>query len=113
METKHTPGHWAVTKEDHRLKVHPVGWENTVVCEWKEGRTGAGRGGTRHYTGNYPPYAEGDARLIAAAPDLLAACRGAEEWLDHHGGDPDTDPGLAELLKMLRAAIAAAMGLED
>ncbi len=44
-------------------------------------------------------------RLATAASALLAACEEAEEWLDNHGGDPETDPGLAELLGILRDVI--------
>lgn len=109
MEPKHTPGPWAVTKEDHRLKVHPAGWQNTVICEWKEGRTGAGRDGTRHHTGNYPPYAEGDARLIAAAPQLLAACQAFVAAWEKSGQLEKTDVAL----RMARQALAAATGQED
>ena len=50
------------------------------------------------------------ARLIAAAPQLLNASVEAENWLDHHGGDPAVDDGLRGLLLMLRSAIADAQG---
>lgn len=48
-----------------------------------------------------------NARLIAAAPDLFAAVKEAEEFLDSHG-----TPEQTELLTMLRAAIAKAEGKE-
>lgn len=47
--------------------------------------------------------AEANARLIAAAPDLLTACEAAEEWLS---GWASAEP----YLTMIRAAIAAAKG---
>jgi hypothetical protein len=47
-----------------------------------------------------------DNRMREAAGALLAACEEAEEWLDNHGGDAETDPGLAELLGNLRGIIA-------
>jgi hypothetical protein len=47
-------------------------------------------------------------RLRAAASELLSACVEAEDWLTHHGGDPDEDPGLDGLLRMLSAAIVSA-----
>ena len=53
--------------------------------------------------------AEGNARLIAAAPELLAFAVEAENWLDNHGG-ADNDPGARMLLDMCRAAIAKAEG---
>ena len=56
------------------------------------------------------PYPEGpmraNARLIASAPDLLAACRAAVKELDVL--QPDIDVG--ETLAALRAAIALAEG---
>ena len=44
---------------------------------------------------------------------LLDAAVEAENWLENHGGDPDTDPGLAGLLDMLGAAIVNAKGRKD
>lgn len=50
------------------------------------------------------PYIEEEvARLIAAAPELLAACRAAEEWLSGWGS---ADPYLITI----RAAIAKTTG---
>jgi hypothetical protein len=46
-----------------------------------------------------------DARLYAAAPDLLAACIDALEVEEDMAGSPDS-----ELAKQLRAAIAKATG---
>ncbi len=48
-----------------------------------------------------------NARLIAAAPELLLACQQAEHWLAaelEHPGDAKPD----EILRVLRAAIAKA-----
>lgn len=49
-----------------------------------------------------------DARLIAAAPDLLAACEAVERWWNEHAieGTPETDA----FCTLARAAIAAAKG---
>lgn len=44
-----------------------------------------------------------NARLFVAAPDLLSACRAAEDLLTHYGEDKD-------IVKQLRAAIDAAEG---
>lgn len=46
-----------------------------------------------------------NARLVAAAPDLLAACEAAHKYLHNH---PRTDPGA--LVAILAAAIAKAKG---
>ena len=56
------------------------------------------------------PEVQANANLFLASPDLLAAAVEAENWLNHHGGDPDDDPGLRRLLAMLRSAIAKAEG---
>ncbi len=52
--------------------------------------------------------AAANARLIAAAPDLLAACRWAESALAPFSKDPAEKSGIA----LLRAAIAKATGTE-
>ena len=57
----------------------------------------------------------GTARIIAAAPELLAACEYAEEWLWHHGGVCTATaahglPKLADLRSRLSAALAKARG---
>ena len=68
-----------------------------------------------------------NARLIAAAPDLLAACEAAERWLDvapieyrngvvHQGIDEGQvlgEHGHNEIAEQLRTAIAKAKGETD
>lgn len=46
-------------------------------------------------------------RLIAAAPDLLKACRAAFFQFEHNGEESDSD---REVLDQLQAAIAKATG---
>lgn len=55
---------------------------------------------------------EANARLIAAAPELLAACRNWIEWLDSDGeGDFDGAADKeAAMLNAMRAALAKATG---
>jgi hypothetical protein len=50
-----------------------------------------------------------NARLIAAAPDLLAVCRSAANWF----GELGNDDGAQGLLDDLLAAIAKAEGREE
>jgi hypothetical protein len=53
-----------------------------------------------------------NARLIAAAPELLEACEQAEYWLDNMVvGEDDVAP--TEMLRVLRAAIARATGAPE
>jgi hypothetical protein len=49
---------------------------------------------------------EANARLLAAAPELLAACKRAVEWLDNGPGGTGMDAACAHV----RAAIAKAEG---
>ena len=109
MNTKHTPGPW-------RLEKHP---------EWSQyygnivGSYGIGAGNIenirtisvqlKHGTDEET---EANARLIAAAPDLLAALQAAQELLEHieeHGADQMRETMFAaETEAEIQAAIAAA-----
>jgi hypothetical protein len=53
-------------------------------------------------------WANANARLIAAAPELHAVAVEAEDWFDNHGDE--NDPGAMGLLQMFRAVIAKAEG---
>jgi hypothetical protein len=99
MTAKHTPGPW----EASRWRV--CGRIDTdricVICD------------TAHNAKSRTPENEANARLIAAAPDLLAACQQLlkdfnQLWLDttdgEHGEPLDQGPNMA------RAAIAKATG---
>ena len=98
MDIKHTPGPWAVFQNDsdeERLDInslHPSGKGAFFVAETIGGLADGEM--------------EANARLIAAAPDLLQACEQAEHWLDHDDGSAEP----AEMLRVLRAAIAKANG---
>lgn len=74
--TTHTPGLWETSGEwvglgkDHKvIYVHPVESSETVCQCW---RTGCDRGLTERARDQET---EANARLIAAAPDLLEACK--------------------------------------
>ena len=54
-----------------------------------------------------------NARLIAAAPEMLDALESAEKYLDECGpllGEEDLESGVHEMLAIVRAAIAKARG---
>lgn len=57
-EERYTPGPWRVEGANGNLVYSPDGWIADI------------RGGT---TGSHSPVASANARLVAAAPDLLAA----------------------------------------
>lgn len=85
----HTPGEWRVTK-GYRGSITVRDASGAPIAEvW---RTGEQRD-------------EGDARLIATAPDLLAACIAAADMLD-----VAEFPEGAATVALVRAAIAKAEG---
>jgi len=93
MTSKHTPGQWVIANSDaYNTVVIAQGAEICTVIEHQ--------GGDR----------KANARLIAAAPELLAALRGAmERWGDVIGSQ-DHDFEDAAVLSRARAAIARAEG---
>lgn len=93
--SKHTPGPWAVHgdigtligSDDRKMMLAEVLYKH-VVTEW----------------GRPLDEAQANARLIAAAPDLLAVVESAANWF----GELGNDDGAQGLLDDLRAAIAKA-----
>lgn len=93
--SQHTPGPWRV-----------MGGSGTDVAAGPQGylayvSTGGGRGRSLDE-------ARANARLIAAAPDLLDACEKARDF----GSQGDTHEGLS-VSEFIRAAIAKARGAES
>ena len=99
MTTQHTPGPWHVGIGNGDGSIFP-----------EVGRTRLEDGGTTLYPiaqvnrGWNAVEDDANARLIAAAPDLLAALRFAESALDAYSGGESAD------LAVIRAAIAKATG---
>ena len=75
--SKHTPGPWKATCRDMTYKGGD--WSEDEFLQWEvEGpRAPFGRG----------DFFQADARLIAAAPDLLFQLRAAANYIDALGGD--------------------------
>lgn len=95
MKTNHTPGPWEqiyaqVRKEDMQSPAFTILRGTTPIAD-------------------IPPskHAEQDARLIASAPDLLAALELALKCADDHGADHF---GYGEYADTVRAAITQAKG---
>ena len=77
MSTTHTPGPWQV--KPNSVGGPTVGPEGSVVADI---RTYGGP----HVGGRQHPQTDANARLIAAAPDLLEALRCACNYIDKLGG---------------------------
>ncbi len=95
----HTPGPWSCDYGD--LSVYcETGAE---VCEVTPGNNDDG-------TAISVAEMQDNTRLIAAAPELLSACRQAVSAITYLLSNDDDDPGYADTLNTLAAAIAKAEG---
>jgi len=97
-----------------RLSSWPVGWEPAFLVEF--GREGTDYGGYmvcgfRGYN-DHGHTVETTARLHAAAPDLLAACKEAVDYYRRLPPHPDRGHDVVADLALLEAAIAKAEGSE-
>ena len=97
---KHTPGPWVFVADDYNVK--DDSGEHIGSIKSMDGWYICAVDGIGRQT-----EASANARLIAAAPDLLAALEDAHWALVHHpGGDDRAEADV----KVARAAIAAARG---
>jgi hypothetical protein len=93
--TQHTPGPWNIRETETHVTV--IGADNEVLF----------------HDDKRIPRVIADARLIAAAPELLAALEGMEKWASsiHDGYPPSTASiAAAPYREAARAAIAKATG---
>ena len=102
----HSPAPWTVF-QDPSLR-HTIGTATHRICDmWGKDRA--------HYTSEDAA----NARLIAAAPDLMAALRQLMEWEGYDGGPPgnghdeDTDRREQEVWQDAQDAIDKATGQEE
>lgn len=101
--SKHTPGPWPFRVGDGRIRDNE-GYRTIAIVVPDETK-GNHRG---HIEDVLSKQALADLRLIAAAPDLLAAC---EALVERHECDRDCDAENIVCVKRLgRAAIAKARG---
>jgi hypothetical protein len=102
-KAKHTPGPWKVVRDGNPLSAGIV-----AVIEHSERFLAVEED---HFGRPWcaPDTWEANARLIAAAPDLLEACRAVMWWNERVGGfsEPEDE---RDVLEPLRAAIAKAEG---
>ena len=94
MSEKHTPGPWQISSTDSS-EIETAQGEILLVCRLSEDGDG-----------NENP---ADARLIASAPDLLAALEAAEKLLTDFTQDSNAEgDSFVSTRNQLRAAIAKA-----
>jgi len=103
MATKHTPGPWAV--EDIKSQ------GTMVYRRIHVGKTALGAISAYKLPKGRDAEAEANARLIAAAPELLAALEIAEGFISGFEGD-ELQEGVDWMLSTIRAAIAKAEGAQ-
>lgn len=99
---KHTPGPWVAPKEQGNLILPKRNWEDQQI--------GAIANGMQILV--YPcdtMETEANARLIAAAPDLLEACKWAHQFLVSRKDIPPVGEA-AQIFDLIAAAIAKAEG---
>lgn len=95
-KSQHTPGPWKVTGGETSFYPMAVRSEVSQICEFH----------------TWDVQKEANARLIAAAPDLLEALKAAQNWLReyHLSMDSPIDDGLFDLDDTIQQAIAKAEG---
>ena len=114
-KASHTPGPWVVNykpdDEPYIIAEQGKAWDNPVICSLYEDVTPEDSITFSPWLKAYPN-AEANARLIAAAPDMLAALEGA--WKEMSGwswtGDARGKGPYDDHLARIRAAITKAKG---
>lgn len=112
METKHTPGPWQVAEAtEHHGWYVTSDFGNTICdlyCMSRPDLPSTANGGLSHPVPFMHEMAGPNARLIAAAPELLAALVSITDQLERVG---DTRPSKdGQFIDEARAAIAKASG---
>lgn len=116
-EVKHTPGPWVAIEGDTFHADRPWGVSRYLSREDHEAIDGEGcEYPTRTETiaevcgGADPEAVAADARLMAAAPELLEACKRAVKWINERKGNLLDDPDESYAPKFLHSAIEKAEG---
>lgn len=95
MSTKHTPGPWRVEETDDSGQAIVRGEYIEICTCW------------HHSVGLVEQEMWANARLIAAAPELLEAVKDAHDWL---AAFRDPPPEMQETLTKLRKTLVKATG---
>lgn len=109
MDGKHTPGPWTVVKLRHCQAIEVSGDTNSRICTlWDHHSFQDQPCGSIESQDKTQAEIDANARIIAAAPELLAACKSMSAW------DTETaisHPGsFTAAMQMIRAAIAKSEG---
>ena len=116
MDTKHTPGPWKVAADPNNKGLHPLHDNRYIMTADAEidfghdprpGNWYCERGLIICVMRDQPAQSE-DARLIAAAPDLLAALEKARLWAKPYLELPRHDAAARAITNVIEAAIAKA-----
>jgi len=94
--TAHTPGPWSYNRDEGGMHGHVISTGEYIICDLPDAGAGAA------------PHTEANARLIAAAPELLEALEHARMVAAQHL--PQDIPGAQSALDMYDRAIAKAKG---
>ena len=97
--SRHTQGPW-VASQNEVISVASTAERVVITVNVVECETGA----------PIPEQAIIDARLIAAAPELLAALQKADAWVAQYHGMVGHDAASQSMSRVIRAAIAKATG---
>ena len=115
---KHTPGPWEIESPtmagSHRIVIGAYGFGSVAAASLNGAPLVQSKlSPDSPYYGQQIPTMEANARLIAAAPDLLEACKDIATILDYGavGGKP-SEPILFETYHKLKRAIAKATGAD-
>ncbi len=107
----HTPGPW--TAVEHEQASGERGWWSVLRGAWDISHNQAAKPGVVadcQYSAMTPEENEANARLIAAAPDLLAALERIAAWDPEAAASDKNGLSIIDAIDISRAAIAAAKG---
>ena len=103
--SQHSPGPWIAIKRPADTKGKSKGMGQIHICQ----RNSSSSLATMYWSTSMPDAMDADARLLASAPDLLAACH---SFIAIHRPLPGETGPSAEAYAKAKAAIDKATGAE-